>query len=223
MLRGIRSYVKRQGRESSSQQRALKELWPLFGIDYAEQLLELNHIFQREAPRTLEIGFGNGANLLTQASAHPESDFIGIDVYRAGAGTLLLGIEANQLTNLRVISHDAVLVLQHMIPDASLEKILILFPDPWHKKRHHKRRLISPSFIALLHQKLKPGGHVHLATDWEDYALQMMELFSAAPGFTNQAGPGNYHQNPERITTKFETRGRNLGHGVWDLLFTKIE
>lgn len=222
--RKIRSFVRREGRITKGQQRALDELFPRFGVDAAEGLLDLNQIFGRDAAKILEIGFGNGTSLASMASAAPEMDYLGIEVHRPGVGNLLLQIEAQQLTNVRVICDDAVEVLKHRIADHSLEGVHIFFPDPWHKKKHHKRRLVQPEFVNLLARKLKPGGVIHLATDWEDYAIHMMEVMTQAQGFKNLAGAGNYRERPDyRPLTKFEQRGHRLGHGVWDLLFEKCD
>ncbi len=221
-LRKIRSFVRREGRITKGQQRALDTLFPCFGIEAGEGLLDLNQIFGRDVSKVLEIGFGNGDSLASMASASPDKDYLGIEVHRPGVGNLLLQIEKRQLTNVRVICDDAVEVLKHRITDNSLNAVHIFFPDPWQKKKHHKRRLVQTEFINLLTSKLKMGGVIHLATDWEDYAIQMMEVMSHAQGFKNLAGEGDYSQRPDyRPLTKFEQRGQRLGHGVRDLLFTK--
>lgn len=205
-----RSYVLRQGRMTPAQTRALAELWPTYGIELA-QTIKIND------PTCLEIGFGMGTSLVTQAINYPEMNFIGIEVHKPGVGSLLLQIDKNRLNNIKIISHDAVEVLRDFIPDHSLALIQIFFPDPWPKKRHHKRRLIQPEFVKLLHQKLKPQGILHLATDWENYAEQMQEVVSNSGLF----GP----TSPllERPSTKFEQRGKKLGHGVWDWVFSAID
>ncbi|RRQ21673.1 tRNA (guanosine(46)-N7)-methyltransferase TrmB [Thiohalobacter thiocyanaticus] len=219
--RRIRSFVRREGRLTPSQQRALDELLPRYGLDPAGPL-DLDAAFGRHAPRTLEIGFGNGASLAEMAAAAPEQDFIGIEVHRPGVGHLLRLIAERELTNVRVICADAVEVLRDAIPEASLSRVLLYFPDPWPKKKHHKRRILQPDFVALAARRLAPGGVFHLATDWEDYAGQMLEVMEASPGFTNQAGPGRFAERPaDRPPTKFEQRGQRLGHGVWDLLYTR--
>jgi tRNA (guanine-N7-)-methyltransferase len=220
--RKIRSFVRREGRITRGQQRALDELFPVYGIYNDNQVIDLTQLFGRQAPKILEIGFGNGESLASMAAAQPKKDYLGIEVHRPGVGNLLLQVEKRQLTNIRVICDDAVEVLKHRLQDECLDAVHIFFPDPWHKKKHHKRRLVQPAFVQLLAQKLKAGGIVHLATDWEDYALQMMDVMSAAQGFNNLAGKGDYSPRPDyRPLTKFEQRGQRLGHGVWDLLFEK--
>ena len=219
--REIRSFVRREGRLTRGQQRALQVLWPRYGLE-TTALLDLDASFGRSAPRTLEIGFGNGDTLLTLAAARPEKDFIGIEVHRPGVGRLLHELEARALENVRVIREDAVLVLRDCLPDHSLERVLLFFPDPWHKKRHHKRRIVQDEFIELLAQKIQPGGILHMATDWENYAEQMLAVAGNSSAFRNCAGAGNYSPRPDyRPTTKFELRGQRLGHGVWDLLFER--
>jgi tRNA (guanine-N7-)-methyltransferase len=218
----IRSYVLRQGRVSNAQQRALDALKPRFGIPYTKKLLDLDTAFGRAAPKILEIGFGMGETTATIAAAHPENDYLAIEVHNPGVGSLLKQISEMDLTNLRIIQHDAVEVLRDMIPDASLDGVHIFFPDPWHKARHNKRRLIQAPFIARLVLKLKPGGYVHAATDWQDYAEQMLAVFSTEPLLQNTAA--NFAPRPDyRPLTKFELRGLRLGHGVWDLVFRRKE
>lgn len=221
--RRIRSYVRREGRLTTAQQRAIAELWPRFGIDFSPLPLDLQTCFGRTALRVLEIGFGNGESLAAMAAAAPYTDFVGIEVHRPGVGHLLLAIERLQLQNLRVVCHDAVEVLQSQIADASLDRVHIFFPDPWHKKRHHKRRLIQPAFLGLLARKIRSGGHLHLATDWEDYALHMLAVLAQSPDFTNTAPAGeSFCPRPDyRPPTRFERRGERLGHGVRDLLFER--
>lgn len=220
--RKIRSFVRREGRITKGQQRALDALFPVFGLENSNEPVDLNNVFGRDATKILEIGFGNGASLASMAAAAPEKDFLGIEVHRPGVGNLLLQIEQQQLTNVRVICDDAVEVIRNRIADNSLDAVHIFFPDPWHKKKHHKRRLVQPAFVILLAQKLKPGGVLHMATDWEDYASHMMDVMSTAADFKNLAGEGNYSERPDyRPLTKFEQRGQRLGHGVWDLLFQK--
>lgn len=219
--RHVRSFVRREGRITRSQQRALEELLPRFGIT-PEDIADLDRVFGRHAPRTLEIGFGNGASLAQMAHAAPEQDFLGIEVHRPGVGHLLLEIEQRALTNVRVICADAVEILRDHLAAASLDRVLLFFPDPWPKKRHHKRRILQPEFVALIRARLKPGGRFHMATDWQEYAEQMLEVMDAAPGFTNTAGRGHYAPRPDyRPETKFERRGLRLGHGVWDLVFVR--
>jgi tRNA (guanine-N7-)-methyltransferase len=218
----IRSFVLRQGRVSNAQQRALDELKPRFGIPYSVQQLDLDAVFGRSAPKILEIGFGMGETTATIAAAHPENDYLALEVHSPGVGSLLKQIGEQSLSNIRIIQHDAVEVLRDMLPDAALDGVHIFFPDPWHKARHNKRRLIQSPFIAALVHKLKPGGYVHAATDWQDYAEQMLAVFSAEPRLQNTAP--DYAPRPDyRPLTKFEQRGLRLGHGVWDLVFRRKE
>lgn len=220
--RPIRSFVLRQGRVSNAQQRYFDEGMPRWGIPYAAALLDLNAAFDRAAPKFLEIGCGMGETTATIAATHPQNDYIGIEVHAPGVGSLLKEIATRELTNLRVIRHDAVEVVREMIPESSLAGIHIYFPDPWPKKRHHKRRLIQPPFVALLAARLAPGGYLHCATDWEEYAQQMLAVLSAEPLLKNTA-EGFAPCPAWRPQTKFETRGLRLGHGVWDVLFTRRE
>lgn len=218
--RSIRSFVLRAGRMGSGQARALAELGPRFLLPFQDALLDLDAVFGRQAPRVVEIGFGMGHATAAIADARRETDYLGLEVHQPGVGALLKRIEELGLENLRIVQHDAVEVFNHMLADASLDGIHIFFPDPWHKKRHHKRRLIQPAFVALLARKLKPGGYLHLATDWEDYAVQMLEVLSAEALLANTADA--YAPRPEyRPLTKFEQRGLRLGHGVWDLVFRR--
>jgi tRNA (guanine-N7-)-methyltransferase len=221
--RPIRSFVMRTGRQTLAQTRALEDLWPRYGVEYSPQPLSLDATFGRVAPRTLEIGFGNGEHLASLAAAHPERDYFGVEVHRPGVGHLLLLAQTNNLANLRVSTHDAVEVLREQIAPASLDEVLVLFPDPWHKKRHHKRRLIQPPFVGLIASRLRAGGVLRLATDWEEYALQMLEVLNAASGlFANLSPGGDWLPRPEeRAPTRFEKRGARLGHGVWDLGFER--
>jgi tRNA (guanine-N7-)-methyltransferase len=221
--RSIRSFVTRAGRITEAQQRALEESWPKYGVEFdGTQMLDLDALFGRSAPRVVEIGFGNGENLAALATTHPERDYLGIEVHRAGVGRLILAAETGQLANVRIACHDAVEVLTHQLPPQSLDELLILFPDPWHKKRHHKRRLIQPPFVALAVSRLQMGGVLRLATDWEPYAIQMLEVLSASERLQNLAPEGGYiEKSAERITTRFEKRGQRLGHGVWDLAFRR--
>ena len=216
----IRSFVLRQGRVSNAQRRAVETLLPRFGIAYAPALLDLNAAFERPAPKILEIGFGMGETTAQIALAHPQNDYLGIEVHTPGVGSLLRLIEAHALANVRIIQHDAVEVLSHMIAPESLSAIHVFFPDPWPKKRHHKRRLIQPPLVRLLSSRLLPGGYLHLATDWEDYALQMLEVLSAEAQLVNSA-QGFAARPAYRPLTKFETRGLKLGHRVWDLVFRR--
>ncbi|MEZ0237454.1 MAG: tRNA (guanosine(46)-N7)-methyltransferase TrmB [Methylophilaceae bacterium] len=218
--RAIRSFVLRQGRLTPAQQRAVETLLPVYGVSYAAESLDLEHAFGRQAPKILEIGFGMGAATAQIAAANPDKDYLGIEVHTPGVGNLLKLMEEQELTNLRVIQHDAVEVLRHMITDASLDGVHIFFPDPWPKKRHHKRRLLQAEFVALLCSKLKPGGYLHFATDWEEYAQWTLEVLRAESKLANTVA--DYAPRPEyRPLTKFEQRGLNLGHGVWDLIFTR--
>ncbi len=219
-LRRIRSFVRREGRLTEAQSSAIENGWPRWGVDFAPALVDWDEIFGRAAPRFLEIGFGMGGATAEIARNHPGNDYLGIEVHRPGVGNLLKLIEQDQLTNLRLMSHDAVDVVTQMIAPDSLDGILIFFPDPWHKKRHHKRRLIQPEFVQMLTSRLKPGGTIHCATDWENYAEQMLEVLSAEPALENTAV--DYAPRPVyRPMTKFENRGLKLGHGVWDLFFRK--
>jgi len=219
-LRRIRSFVRREGRLTDAQSSAIAQGWPRWGVDFVPAMVDWNEIFGRVAPRFLEIGFGMGGATAEIARHHPDNDYLGIEVHRPGVGNLLKLIEQDGLTNLRLMSHDAVDVVNQMIAPDSLDGILIFFPDPWHKKRHHKRRLIQPEFVNRLVSRLKPGGTIHCATDWENYAEQMLEVLSAEPALENTAA--DYAPRPVyRPLTKFENRGLKLGHGVWDLVFRK--
>jgi len=219
----IRSFVKREGRLTQGQQHALDALFPLYGVTLAQGRLDLPHLFARQAKCILEIGFGNGVSLAQMARQHPQNNYLGIEVHRPGVGNLLLQIQAQQLEQIRVSNDDAVEVLQQQIADAALDAVYLFFPDPWQKRRHHKRRIVQPEFVQLLHQKLKPAGIFHLATDWQDYAKHMMRVMSDTAGFQNSAGQAQYTPRPDyRPLTKFEQRGQRLGYGVWDLIFIKI-
>ncbi len=219
--RPIRSYVLRQGRVTGAQRRARDELLPRFGIPFSRSLLDLDGVFGRAAPRILEIGFGMGETTADIASRHPGTNFLGLEVHTPGVGGLLKRIAALGLANVRVIQHDAVEVLESMIPPTSLDGVHVFFPDPWPKKRHHKRRLIQPAFVSLLAARMKPGAYLHVATDWEDYAQWILETLSAEPLLANTAAA--YAPRPEhRPLTKFETRGLKLGHGIWDVVFRRV-
>jgi tRNA (guanine-N7-)-methyltransferase len=220
--RRIRSFVLRAGRTTAAQERALSELWPIYGIDLREVPLDLAAVFGREALRCLEIGFGAGEVIGDLAETNPLIDYLGIEVHRSGVGRLLLRAEQCALKNLRVICSDAVDVLRDHIADASFDEVLVFFPDPWHKKRHHKRRLIEASFVALATAKLRVGGTLRLATDWQAYAEQMLTVCNANPALESLSRDGTYVPRPEfRPPTRFERRGERLGHGVWDLAYTK--
>jgi len=217
----IRSYVLRAGRVGSGQARALADIGPLYRLPYQPGVLDFEAVFNRRAPRILEIGFGMGEGLAETAAAHPDHDYLGVEVHTPGVGALLKQIGERGLVNVRVIQHDAVDVLTHMLAPASLAGIHIFFPDPWHKKRHHKRRLIQPPLVQLLASRLQPGGYIHLAADWQDYAGQMLAVLSAEPLLRNTVA--DYAPRPDtRPLTKFEQRGIRLGHGVWDLVFRRI-
>jgi tRNA (guanine-N7-)-methyltransferase len=221
-LRRIRSFVRREGRMTHAQREALRTLWPRFGVDYAPALLDPDALFARHAPRVIEIGFGMGQSLAQMAQARPDTDFLGIEVHRPGVGNLLNLIERHHLCNVRILCHDAVEVLQHCIPDDSIDCVQLFFPDPWPKKRHHKRRLVQSDFVELIRRKLRPGGILHLATDWQDYAEHMLGVMRQATGFTNLSARGEFMPRPAyRPLTKFEQRGQRLGHGVWDLMFRR--
>lgn len=222
--RRIRSYVRREGRITPSQARALRELWPRYGIECQAEALDLDVAFGRSCTgqRVLEVGFGNGEVLAHLAGEYPQNDYLGIEVHRPGVGHLLLEIEKRNLANVRVICHDAVEVLTQCLPAASLDQVLLFFPDPWPKKRHHKRRIVQPDFVELVAGRLRPGGLFHLATDWENYAEQMLSVMQQSRDFQNAAPDGEFAARPSsRPVTKFERRGRRLGHGVWDLLFRR--
>ena len=218
--RAIRSYVLRQGRTSPAQSRAVETLLPRFGIAYRPEALDFDAVFGRAAPTVLEIGFGMGETTARIAQALPDTGFLGVEVHTPGVGALLRQIDEKGLANVRIVQHDAVEVVRHMIAPDSLAGIHVFFPDPWPKKRHHKRRLIQPAFVALLASRLRAGGYLHLATDWEEYALQMLEVLSAEPLLANTAA-GFAPRPGYRPLTKFEQRGIKLGHGVWDLVFQR--
>ena len=216
----IRSFVLRQGRVSNAQQRYYDEMMAKVGIPYAASLLDLDTVFGRSAPHILEIGFGMGETSAAIAEANPQNDYIGVEVHTPGVGSLCKLIAEKNLANQRIIQHDAVEVLRDMVSEGSLDGVHIFFPDPWPKARHHKRRLIQPPLVATLARRLKPGGYIHCATDWENYAEQMLDVLSAEPSLENTAD--GYAPRPDyRPLTKFEQRGIRLGHGVWDLVFSR--
>lgn len=222
MRRTIRSFVLRAGRMGTGQQRALAELGPRFVVPFAEQALDTDALFGRHAPVVLEIGFGMGAATAEIALARPDTDFLGVEVHVPGVGALLKRIGEQQIGNIRILQHDAVAVLEHMIAPGSLAGVHVFFPDPWHKKKHHKRRLIQPALVALIASRLAPDGVLHCATDWQDYAEQMLEVLSREPALVNTSQ--GYAPRPDyRPLTKFEARGLRLGHGVWDLVFKRRE
>lgn len=219
--RHIRSFVRRQGRISVAQERFHAEVLPRFGLPYAPQALDFDAVFGRKAPRILEIGFGMGETTARIAAGHPENDYLGIEVHTPGVGALCKRLVEQSLSNVRIVQHDAVEVVGNMLPEQSLDGIHLFFPDPWPKKRHHKRRLIQPPFVALLATRLKPGGYLHCATDWQEYAEHMLAVLAAEPLLTNTSS--GFAPRPDyRPLTKFESRGLRLGHGVWDLIFTRL-
>lgn len=220
--RRIRSFVLRQGRLTKGQERALETAWPSFGIEYVDQVLDLNQAFARsESKKILEIGFGMGDATAKIAQTLPDSDFLAVEVHTPGVGSLLKLMQEGDIQNIRIIQHDAVEVLQNMLKDASLDGVHIFFPDPWHKKRHHKRRLIQAEFVKLLCSKLKAGAYIHVATDWQEYAEWVLEVLQAESLLKNTAT--DYAEKPAyRPLTKFENRGLKLGHGVWDLVFQRV-
>ena len=223
-VRKVRSFVLRQGRFTPAQQRAFDEQWPRFGLDYTGAPRDFDAAFGRNAKRILEIGFGNGEALRFASRHDHDRDIVGIEVHAPGVGRLLNALADDDARNVRVYHHDAVEVLEHEIADASLDEVRIYFPDPWHKKRLNKRRLVNPDFAALLVRKLTPTGRLHLATDWQDYAEQMWDVLDATPGLANRAGARGAVPRPEwRPQTHFETRGQKLGHGTWDLLYDKTD
>jgi tRNA (guanine-N7-)-methyltransferase len=240
--RRIRSFVLRAGRVTAAQERALTELWPAYGLDFRNEPMDLDVAFGHasapgkaehgvafghasapgKALRCLEIGFGAGEVIGALAEANPHVDYLGIEVHRSGVGRLLLHASQAKLKNVRVVCHDAVEVLKGSIRDDSFDEILVFFPDPWHKKRHHKRRLIDPGFVALLADKMRSGGTLRLATDWQEYAEQMLAVCTATPKLESLSPDGTYVARPDfRPTTRFERRGARLGHGVWDLAYRK--
>ncbi len=220
--RRIRSFVRREGRMTDAQKTALEQLWPRFGLDLSAAAYDLTRVFGRSAPVVFEIGFGNGEHLLVRAQNEPQHDFIGVEVHRPGAGRVMHHADRLGLRNLRVATHDAVEVLQQSIADGALHEVVIYFPDPWHKSRHHKRRLVQPEFAKLLARKIAAGGRLLLATDWAHYAEQMLEVLNAEPAFENCASDGRYvPRHVTRPKTRFEARGERLGHAVFDLTYRR--
>lgn len=223
MMRTVKSYMRRQGRITLGQAQALAQFWQHYGIDCTPDGIATLAAFTQSAPLVVEIGFGMGDSLLALAKAHPERRFLGIEVHRPGIGALFLQLEQQQIDNVRVICADAVNVLT-ILPDASIDLLLLWFPDPWPKKRHHKRRLVQLNFVDLVVRKLKLGGHWHLATDWSDYAAHMLNVLTISPKLSNIYGDGQYAPKPDyRPTTKFESRGKKLGHNIYDLIFIRKE
>ena len=221
-VRPIRSYVLRQGRMTEAQQRAYDTLWSRYGLTPGDHPLDLAEIFGNDNPVTLEIGFGNGDSLALLAHHTPERNYLGVEVHSPGVGHLMIKLAQQESDNVRILQTDAMALLRHQLPANSLAGVLLYFPDPWQKRRHHKRRIVRPEFADLVHRVLIPGGVLHMATDWEDYARHMMRVMSAHTGFVNMAGDNAYSPRPEaRPLTKFEQRGQRLGHGVWDLLFER--
>lgn len=221
--RKIRSFVKREGRMTPGQTLAYETMMPIYGFEYQKQILDFKALFGNGAQVSLEIGFGMGASLVEQAQRYPERNFIGIEVHRPGVGSLLVKMKEAGVTNIRVISHDAVEVLSDMVADHSIELLQLFFPDPWHKRKHHKRRIVNPEFVRLLHEKVQNNGHFHMATDWQDYAEHMLKVMRAADGWLNCSTSNDYIPKPEsRPSTKFQKRGEGLGHGMWDLMFKRI-
>lgn len=217
IIRTIKSFVKREGRMTEAQRRAFEQLWPRYGISFQEQATDFSNLYQNPLqPLVLEIGFGMGQSLFEMATQHPEVNFLGIEVFKTGIGALLVKLEKQPLNNLRIIHADACDVLNQMLITQSLDGIQIFFPDPWRKKRHHKRRLIQVSFIELLLKRLKNNGFIHIATDWEDYALHIQEVFKSFPTLNANSIP-----KLQRPITKYETRGRKLGHSVWEFFYLK--
>lgn len=223
-MRRIRSFVRRQGRLTKGQQQALDDYWPVMGVEFQQEPVDLATLFGRDAPVVLEIGFGMGASLVTMASNNPHQNFLGIEVHSPGVGACLGSAHDAGVENLRVMCHDAVEVLNQMIPDNSLRMVQLFFPDPWHKARHNKRRIVQVPFAELVLRKLKLGGVFHMATDWEAYAEHMLEVMNNVDGYKNLSAENNYVPRPEsRPLTKFEQRGQRLGHGVWDLMFERVK
>lgn len=222
--RRIKSFVLRQGRLSQAQQNAIDTLWPTFGLELKPELLNFKELFGREAETLIEIGFGMGTSLCAMAEANPDKNYIGIEVHRPGVGALLKLVGEKGLTNIHVFNADAIEVLAQRIPKNSLSGVYLFFPDPWHKTKHKKRRILQAQFAETIALHLKPGGYFHMATDWEDYAEQMMQVMTEAKDYKNISGQGQFTPRPDyRPLTKFEQRGHRLGHGVWDLIFERID
>ena len=216
--------MRREGRITPAQARALKSLWPRYGVEPGEGTVDLDAVFGRRAPRVAEVGFGNGAALLALAAERPDTDFLGIEVHGPGVGALLRGLDERGIANVRVLREDAVQVFAARLPAGSLDAVHVFFPDPWPKKRHHKRRLIQPAFLADVARVLRPDGRLHVATDWEDYAAHILEAAAVVPELRNLGGADGFSPRPDyRPLTKYEQRGRRLGHVVRDIIFEKTE
>ena len=220
-LREIKSFVLRQGRLTPGQQKAFETVWPQYGIDYQPEQLNFRNLFGNDNPVILEIGFGNGDSLAEMALHNPEANYLGIEVHRPGVGHLLIQIEKLQLSNIRIISHDAIDVLKNCIAPGSLQGVQLFFPDPWHKKRHHKRRIVQPKFLDLLAGVICQNGFFHAATDWQNYAEHMLEVIRPHSAFSIDSPDGYIPRPDHRPITKFEQRGQKLGHGVWDIMATR--
>jgi len=221
-IRKIRSFVKREGRLTNAQGRALEQHWQSMGLNHQDGLLDFSKVFENNNPVVLEIGFGMGKSLVEMAKAAPELNFIGVEVHRPGVGACIALAQENEVTNLKVYEHDAIEILADCIPDASLTTVQLFFPDPWHKKKHHKRRIVQADFVETIRQKLKVGSVFHMATDWENYAECMLEDMQSAKGYKNLSETNDYVPRPDsRPLTKFENRGQRLGHGVWDIQFSR--
>ena len=218
----VKSFVKREGRLTKAQGKAIEDNWPAMGLTIDQGLLDLTEVFGRDAKRVLEIGFGMGKSLVEMAQNEPNTDYIGIEVHRPGIGACLASAEQAEITNLKVFEHDAIEVLDKCIADESLDRLQLFFPDPWHKTRHHKRRIVQTAFVETIRNKLKIGGEFHMATDWQPYAEHMLEVMQNADAYKNASTTQDYVKRPDyRPITKFEVRGQKLGHGVWDIIFTR--
>lgn len=223
-IRTVKSFVKREGRLTKGQEAALEQNWPTMGLEHQGGLIDPAQVFGNDNPVVLEIGFGMGASLVEMAKNAPEKNFIGIEVHLPGVGACLMAASEQEVSNLRVYEHDAVEILADCIPDASLDTVQLFFPDPWHKKKHHKRRIVKDEFVQQLRAKLKVGGIFHMATDWENYAESMIEVMQDNEGYVNIAENGDFVERPEhRPLTKFEQRGHRLGHGVWDIMYKRVD
>jgi len=221
-LKPIRSFVRREGRMSENQKRAINLYWESIGIDLQDEPIDLNNLFNRPAKKILDIGFGMGHSLIEAAMNNPDIDYVGVEVYRPGIGTLLDAVAKNSIKNIKIFNADVIEVLKTSIPDLSLDTVQIFFPDPWPKKRHHKRRLVQLSFIEVIYKKLKENGQLHLVSDWEDYASHMQNVLSSSSGFRNLIGDKNFlDENTDRPTTKYEQRGKRLGHQIYEMIYVK--